>query len=83
MMTSILADRSPYGYEGRENVTNDRTLVIELGEPSGSVPTAVRPSTRTKSREQVERWFDMLRRVLNKEGRKGIFINGNGEKIVQ
>lgn len=83
MMTSILTDKSPYGYEGRENVTNDRTLVIELGEPSGSVPTAVRPSTRTKSREQVERWFDMLRRVLNKEGRKGIFINGNGEKIVQ
>ena len=83
MMTSILTDRSPYGYKGRENVTNDRTLVIELGEPSGSVPTAVRPSTRTKSREQVERWFDMLRRVLNKEGRKGIFINGNGEKVIQ
>ena len=83
MMTSILTDKSPYGYKDRENITNDRTLVIKLGTPSGSEPSAVRASTVTRSREQVERWFDMLGRALNKEGRKGIFINENGEKIVQ
>jgi len=83
MMTSILTDKSPYGYKDHENITNDRTLVIELGVPSGSEPTTVRPSTLTKSREQAERWFDMLGRTLNKERRKGIFINENGEKIIQ
>ena len=83
MMTSILTDKSPYGYKDRENITNDRTLVIELGTPSGSQPTAVRASARTKSSEQAERWFDMFGRSLNKEGRKGIFINENGEKIIQ
>lgn len=83
MMTSILTDKSPYGYKDRENITNDRTLVIQLGTPSSSEPTAVRPSTRTRSGEQTERWFDMLGRALNKKGRKGIFINENGEKIVQ
>lgn len=83
MMTSILTDKSPYGYKDRENITNDRTLVIQLGTPSSSEPTAVRPSARTRSGEQTERWFDMLGRALNKEGRKGIFINENGEKIVQ
>ena len=83
MMTSILTDKSPYGYKDRENITNDRTLVIELGVPSGSEPTTVRPSTLTKSRERAEKWFDMLGRALNKEGRKGIFINENGEKIIQ
>ena len=83
MMTSILTDKSPYGYKDRENITNDRTLVIKLGTPSGSEPSAVRASTVTRSREQVERWFDMLGRALNKEGRKGIFINENGEKIIR
>ena len=83
MLTSILTDKSPYGYKDRENITNDRTLVIELGVPSGSEPSAVRPSPLTKSRERAERWFDMLGRALNKEGRKGIFINENGEKTVQ
>ena len=83
MMTSILTDKSPYGYKDRENITNDRTLVIQLGTPSSSEPTAVRPSARTRSGEQTERWFDMLGRALNKKGRKGIFINENGEKIVQ
>lgn len=83
MMTSILTDKSPYGYKDRENITNDRTLVIKLGTPSGSEPSAVRPSTVNRSREQVERWFDMLGRALNKEGRKGIFINENGEKIIR
>ena len=83
MMTSILTDKSPYGYKDRENITNDRTLVIKLGTPSGSEPSAVRSSTVTRSREQAERWFDMLGRALNKEGRKGIFINENGEKIIR
>ena len=83
MMTSILTDKSPYGYKNRENITNDRTLVIELGEPSATEPSAVRPSALTKSRELAERWFDMLGRTLSKEGRKGIFINTNGEKIIQ
>ena len=83
MMTSILTDKSPYGYKDRENITNDRTLVIQLGTPSSSEPTAVRPAARTRSGEQTERWFDMLGRALNKKGRKGIFINENGEKIVQ
>ncbi|MBQ8988198.1 MAG: metallophosphoesterase [Prevotella sp.] len=83
MMTSILTDKSPYGYKDRENITNDRTLVIELGEPSSSVPSAIRPSELSKSKERTERWFDMLGRAINKEGRKGIFINENGEKIIQ
>ena len=83
MMTSILTDKSPYGYKDRENITNDRTLVIKLGTPSDSEPSAARPSTLTRSREQAERWFDMLGRALNKEGRKGIFINENGEKIIR
>ena len=83
MMTSILTDKSPYGYKDRENITNDRTLVIKLGTPSGSEPGAVRSSTVTRSREQAERWFDMLGRALNKKGRKGIFINENGEKIIR
>lgn len=83
MMTSILTDKSPYGYKDHENITNDRTLVIELGEPSGSEPAAVRPSALTTSRERAERWFDILGRALSKEGRKGIFINENGEKTVQ
>ena len=83
MMTSILTDKSPYGYKDRENITNDRTLVIKLGVPSDSEPSAARPSTLTRSREQAERWFDMLGRALNKEGRKGIFINENGEKIIR
>ena len=83
MMTSILTDKSPYGYKDRENITNDRTLVIELGEPSGSEPSAVRSSELTKSRERVERWFDMLGRSVSKEGRKGLLINGQGEKIFQ
>ena len=83
MMTSILTDKSPYGYKDRENITNDRTLVIQLGTPSSSEPTAVRPSAQARSREQAARWFDMLGRALNKKGRKGIFINENGEKIVQ
>ena len=50
MMTSILTDKSPYGYKDRENITNDRTLVIKLGTPSGSEPSAVRSSTVTRSR---------------------------------
>ena len=83
MMTSILTDKSPYGYKDRENITNDRTLVIQLGTPSSSEPSAVSPSALTRSREQTERWFDMLGRAINKKGRKGIFINENGEKIVQ
>ena len=83
MMTSILTDKSPYGYKDRENITNDRTLTIELGKPSSSEPSAIRPSEVAKSRERTERWFDMLGRALNKEGRKGIFINENGEKIIQ
>ena len=83
MLTSILTDKSPYGYTDHENITNDRTLVIELGVPSGSETSIVRPSALTKSREQAERWFDMLGRALNKEGRKGILINENGEKIIQ
>ena len=83
MLTSILTDKSPYGYKDRENITNDRTLVIELGKPSSSEPSAIRPSELAKSKERAERWFDMLGRALNKEGRKGLFINENGEKIVQ
>lgn len=83
MMTSILTDKSPYGYKDRENITDDRTLVIKLGTPSGSEPSAVRSSTLTRSREQTERWFDMLGRAINKEGRKGIFINENGKKKIQ
>ena len=83
MMTSILTDKSPYGYKDRENITNDRTLVIQLGTPSSSEPSAVSPSALTRSREQTERWFDMLGRAINKKGRKGIIINENGEKIVQ
>ena len=83
MMTSILTDKSPYGYKDRENITNDRTLVIELGVPSSSVPSAIRSSELTKSRELTERWFDMLGRSISKEGRRGIFINEHGEKIIQ
>ena len=83
MLTSILTDKSPYGYKDRENITNDRTLVIELGVPSSSEPSAVRPSTQAKNEERAKRWFDMLGRAINKERRKGIFINENGEKIIQ
>ena len=75
MMISILTDKSPYGYKDRENITNDRTLVIELGAPSVSEPCVTRSSEQVRSRELTERWFDMLGRFIRKVGRKGIPID--------
>ena len=86
MANSMLQDKSQYGVEGRENVTNDLTLDITLPTTTGMATIAVSGNTNYRSASNNNMLptssavYDLQGRHVNRTT-KGIYIV-NGKKLI-